>query len=482
MPELTETRQRLSGPTATLADFVTRARPAPGPEHRIAVERVLVDTVGVAAIGLQTDVLEHLLGWLASEGLLDRAEGGAAVWSTERRVAPSIAALVNGTAAHALDWDDAAPLMPMHPGTVLMPALLAMADDAPVGADRLVHAYSVGSAVFRALAEALPSEVHYGRGWHTTSTVGRLAATCALSVLLDLTAGQVRNALGVAASSAAGTRANFGTMTKSLHAGLAARDAVVAVGLARTGFTANTAVLEGPAGFFALYGASPDTDDGRMARDSHDADQWAERLVVWENAWVRDYAIKRYPSCYATHRAIDAILALRDAVGTDDTVIGIDVQVEPTGLRPLRTELPTTGLEAKFSLPYTVATALVRGRVGLADFEPDLVGAADVADLMGRITVGEGASVMNRGSASPEPVAEVTVLTREGRTLTTRVTHSRGDARNPLDDAEIAEKFAECVGLPRQWSDRWIDSLREFARAADLAGKQSVLAGPNPRP
>lgn len=470
-----------SGVTETLARFACCWATGPhagepgGSATTGATATALADTVAVAVAGGATPAVRALVAWLDGE---EPAPGPAAHWGAARTRATSQAALLNGTAAHALDWDDASPLLPMHAGAVLFPALLAQAARRPGASGHdLVAAYAVGNAAFRAVAEILPDAVHYGRGWHTTSTVGRLAAVAAVARLAGLGIPQTRHALGIAASMAAGALANFGTMTKPLHAGLAARDAVTACALAERGFTASPVQLEHPKGFLALYGAPGGQAGGEPAR------VLAERLDYWASHWPRDWGVKQYPSCYATHRAIDAARWLRSAAGLAGTggtgqaeaaaqVAEVQVTVHSGGLRPLLGHLPGTGLEGKFSLPYTVAAALAGGTVRLADFTDEAVAAAPLRAIMSRVTVTESDAV---------PGALVTLGLRDGRRLTRAVDIARGDARDPLGPAEIAAKAREALGAAG-WTGAEADALTAGLAAAVRAPRldhlQGLLRGP----
>lgn len=442
------------GATQDIADFIVTRREKPSPTAE-ATGRVLRDTVAVAVAGVTEQGSRILLDWVSSEP----TSGPARVWGTELRMGPSQAALVNGTTAHALDWDDAVPAIPMHPGAVLMPAILAglATVEAPVGGADLVHAYDIGSAVFRAVSEVLPIGVHYGRGWHNTSTSGRLGAVAALAYLYRLDETQIRHALGIVASSVAGSLANFGTMTKPLHAGEAAHDAVVAVELARRGFTAHAHQLEAPKGFFALYG------------EASDLAVLPERLAHWEHAWVQDWALKRHPSCFATHRSIDVALRIEAA---PDQIAAVKVSVPGTEASPLIPHRPTTGLEGKFSLGYTVCRALVTGAPTLADFTDEAVQDPVVGKLMDVFTHEK------RSPAGPGPhtFIEVTLLDGSVRRAETEVTY--GDASDPLSDADLDAKFTTALdfaGWERARSEALLERLKAAPYDDDLGWLQDEL-------
>jgi 2-methylcitrate dehydratase PrpD len=440
------------GATQDLADFAVRRREQPSPTAD-AVARVLADTVAVAVAGVREQACRILLDWVASE----QTTGKTQVWGHDLALAPSQAALVNGTAAHALDWDDAVPSMPMHPGAVLLPAIVAQLSEAPATGADLVHAYDIGSAVLRAVSEALPIDVHYGRGWHNTSTTGRLAAVAALAYLARLDEEQTRRALGIVSSAVAGSLANFGTMTKPLHAGEAARDAVMAVALAQRGFTAHPHQLEAPKGFFALYG------------DPADLTALPVRLAHWEHAWVEDWALKRHPSCFATHRAVDAALSLE---ADPARIAAVTVSVPAPSTSPLLLDPPQTGLAGKFSLDYTVARALATGPPTLADFTDEAVHDPAVRRLM------DGLTLERRDPAGPGAHTRVEITLADGtvRRAETEVTY--GDASNPLTDDDLAAKFTAALdfaGWPRSRSAALFARLRAAPHDADLGWLQAEL-------
>src|SRR5262249_55157352 len=199
-------------------------------------------------------------------------------------------------------------------------------------------------------------DAHYTRGWHATATVGVLGGVAAAGHLLGLDQLTIQQALGIAASMASGSRQNFGTMTKPLHAGLAARDAVLATELAANGFTADPHELDGPLGYFAMYGVAPRPDDVMTA---------LERPRVLLDHGLN---VKKYPCCYGTHRMADAALSLRAAGLSADAVRTIEVSVEPDGMGAIIHHRPKKGLQGKFSGEYVVAACLLDGAVRLSSF------------------------------------------------------------------------------------------------------------------
>lgn len=420
------------GTTRVLAAFAAAAPGvrAPNAAH---VTHALIDTIGVSIAARDVDGEPFVRAWARPQ----ESMGTSTVWTTGETTSASVAALLNGNASHVLDYDDVSPSMPMHPSAVLMPALLAVAEDRKVSAERFIDAYGLGAAAFRAVAEVLPHQAHYGRGWHTTSTVGRLATVAALVRLVAADEQTARRALGIASSLASGARSNFGSMTKPLHAGVAARDAVMALELAEQGFTANEDELEAAGGFLERFG------DEVLAPPGDTADTVSERLEYWYPSWPNDWGIKVYPSCYGTHRALDAALSIRARLGTRK-VVSADVHVHPRGIDPLRSAMATTHLEAKFSLEYTLALALQQGTVGLADFTAEAFAASEAPALAARVTLTEVDEPGTGPAAYPDGFAIVHVHLDDGTTEVERVDVTSGDGRHPINTEGLLGKFLDC--------------------------------------
>lgn len=446
----------MEGATEVLAAFAGEVTSPDTAGHADEFQRALIDTLGSALAGVGAPAEQLVRRWCDQEGSVGRST----VWVTGASASAATAALCNGTAAHVLDWDDVSPGCAMHPSAVLLPALLAVAQQQDCSGPELVRAHDVGAAVFRAVTHALPRAVHYDRGWHTTATVGRLAAVAALASLLQLGEGSTRSALGLAGSLAAGSLANFGTMTKALHVGLAARDAVMATALAASAFTANDRELEADGGFFDVYGERSQARLDRLAAD----------LRHWRSAWPTDWAQKRHPACFATHRAIDAALEIRGHLG-GRPVRSVRVVVEPGGLRPLVDRLPTTGTEAKFSMAYVVAVALLRGVVRLSDFEDEALHDRAVREIMPVVSAVE-CDVPPMGGAPAGPgFTVVEVEAADGEVLRERVDTTLGDAARPLATDHLLAKLADgcrAAGFLPSATEELGEALRCLPSAPDM--------------
>jgi 2-methylcitrate dehydratase PrpD len=393
--------------------------------------RAVIDTVGVAVAARQEPsftILARTVGGAT-------ATGDATVLPTRTRMSAAQAALLNGTAGHALDFDDVADDLKGHPSVVLVSALLAVAETNANSGREFLEAYAIGLEVACAIARGLPVEAHYRTGWHSTATVGILAAAAAAGRLLHLDDARMRNALGIAASMASGSRQNFGTMTKPLHAGLAARDAVIAAQLAANGFTADQRQLEGPAGYFQIYGVDPDP------REVLNALAHPRALVE------HGLNVKKYACCYETHRAADAALAMYGRGVRGNAVRSVTVSVQPGGSQAVIHHRPETGLEGKFSAEYVVAACLLDGRLSLFSFTDDAVGRQDAQDLLRRVVVQEVASPPFGPGGFEHAYATVEVTLTDGSTVRERCDVPRGDARAPLADAELEAKFRECLAF-----------------------------------
>jgi 2-methylcitrate dehydratase PrpD len=228
--------------TTLLADFVTKHRADDSPEAAIdAARRAILDCLGVMLAG-SIESAARILQQVA------QVEGGlplCTVVGTGRRTGSVWAALCNGTAAHALDFDDTNFALMGHPSAPVLAAALAAGELALADGRAVVHAFLLGFEVETTLAEVI-NPAHYEHGWHATCTLGTLGAAAAAARLLGLDGAQTRHALAVAASQSSGLKENFGTMTKPFHAGHAARSGVLSALMAREGWTASEHALEGP--------------------------------------------------------------------------------------------------------------------------------------------------------------------------------------------------------------------------------------------
>ncbi len=311
------------------------------PEACETAHHCLLDFLGVALAGSQEPLTEILVG----EVVRGEAAREAGIIGRPERATRLTAALVNGAAGHALDFDDTHTAMMGHPSVPVLSALLVLAETE--GADgRALLAALVAGVELECRVGALLGGGHYAAGFHTTGTVGTFGAAAACAHLMGLDQGGWLHALGLAGTQAAGLKSGFGTMAKPLHAGRAASAGLLSALLARGGFSAQPAILEVPQGFLATHaGVEPSTEV--LARHKG-------------QFLIRDTLFKYHASCHLTHATIEAAAQLRERYGLDPEKIGaVEVRVAPPLLDVCNIEEPTTGLEGKFSLRATTALALL---------------------------------------------------------------------------------------------------------------------------
>ena len=423
----------------------------PAHGRKLAVDAI-TDCVACILAGWSTSLAQPLLAVVGGPG----ENGGAALVGARRTASLHDAALYHGALGHALDYDDGSHPAYSHPSTVLVPALLAAANDAKPSGREFVTAYVVGLEVLGRLGRALNLQ-HYKNGWHATSTFGSIAAAVAAGRLLRLSTAQMRMAVGIAASASSGLRANFGTMTKPLHAGYAARNGVLAALLAREGFTASTEVLSHRFGFVRVFNATGGIDESALA-------SWGETLEIVSEFGI---ALKLFPACAATHPAIEAALMLRRQLADPAREIArVRVGACELSQEPLIYREPMTGLQGKFSMHYCVAAALIDGFVRLSTFSDQSVARRDLRDLVAKTTM----EVDERVRHDKEFAAVVAIETTDGRKLEQTVHLAPGKPARWFTGEQLRDKFMDCYRA----SGLTLDAATLFADLQSLDDAASV--------
>ena len=418
--------------TLDLGRFISGLRHADIPASALAaIHTAFADTVGVTIAGAHEPAPQMVKAMLAPDG------GEALLLGAQGRASALDAAWINGTAAHALDFDDVSQRGFGHASAFLVPAILAEAETIGVSGRQMVTAYAAG---YETVAELVRRDADVGRyhdkGWHPTGFFGAVGAAAACASLHGLTAEQSAMALSLAASQACGLIANVGTMAKPFHAGRAAHAGVASARLAAAGFTAAIDALEHPPGFlFAFsYGGRIDVESPVTAG------------VDWQICGANRISIKKYPMCYCTHRTIDGMFDLLSAhVIAVASVERIDVWISRRNLVILRNHAPRSGLEAKFSIEFAVAAPLIAGRVGLGELRDEFVLRRDVQDLMQRVVVhpDDRDNPDRPGYAIHDRVVIVTI---DGREFDSGpIANVRGDHASPLRHDELWTKFEDCL-------------------------------------
>jgi 2-methylcitrate dehydratase PrpD len=446
--------------TAHIAEFVTKSRWEDCPAEAVeTARRAILDCLGVMLAG-SVEPAARIVADVA------RAEGGsplATVVGTPLRTGTVWAALANGTAAHALDFDDTNFAMMGHPSAPVLSAALAAGELVMADGRALVHAFLLGFEVETSMA-AVMNPLHYEKGFHATGTLGTMGAAAAAARLLGLDAAQTRAALAVAASQASGLKENFGTMTKPLHAGHAARSGVLSALLARDGFTASEQAIEGPQGYFAVLSAGK--------RDERVLGSLGAPWKILETG----VAVKPYPSCACTHSIIDSALELqRTHKITPEQVAEVTVGVNTAVPRILIHSNPRSGLEAKFSGEFSAAAALCEGRVGIATFRDDKTDDPAIRALMKRVRLVVDPTIP--GDLERHMWTRVTVRLHDGREVTIAPRPVPGHPGLPLSMDQLREKFMDCARLvlPEDRADSVRQMVEHLDGCPDLRSLTAIL-------
>ncbi|MES3004143.1 MAG: MmgE/PrpD family protein [Pseudomonadota bacterium] len=444
--------------TQELSRFISGLRFEDVPKGALPFIRIgFTDTFATLAAGRDSEPARILLE------TLEPRPGESRLFIDRGTARAPEAAWLNATAAHALDFDDAA--QKGHISVTLVPAILAEAEGLGSDGRAMATAYAAG---YETWAELLNREadLYHNHSWHPTGVFGALAVAAACANLRGLDVEQTAHTLGIAASHSSGVIANFGSMTKPLHAGHAAHAGVMAARLAQRGFTASVDALEGPKGL--MNGISP---KGRIDLESP---------VRAGREWKlpRDGVnTKKYPNCFATHRALDGMLTLLDEHPIDPKdAKHIAVTISRRNKSTLRFDAPEDGLQAKFSMHHAMAAALIARRCGLQELEDSFVQRADVRETMRLVDViPTDVESSDRAGEAPHDIVEIELA--DGTRLRREVDYVRGGPERPLLPGELFAKFESCLaagGLaaaPRPLFDALmaIDELRDVSALYALA-------------
>lgn len=434
------------GVTAALARAGLAVSPESLPAEALAVAKhCFLDWVGVTFAGAREPLAEIVTAELA--------EGDeATVIGRSDRASALTAALINGCAGHALDFDDTHLAMMGHSTAPVAPAALALAERLGSSGAELLTAFVAGVEVECRLG-ALVSPSHYARGWHATGTLGTFGAAAACARLLKLDEEHCRHALGIAGTQAAGLKAVFGTMCKPLHAGKAAANGLLAATLTARGFTSDPEIVEAHQGFGATHA---------------EALAGPEALEALEGRYlIRETLFKYHAACYLTHSIIESALQLRQKhdIRPDD-VAAVDVAVNPGVLDVANITEPRTGLEGKFSLRAVTAMSLLGDDTAdPAAYSDERMAAADLIAIRDRVRVG----TKETGTAA----GTVRVQTTDGRELIQSADTSIPAADLDVQRERLSAKFHALTG-PIVGEERavaiaeMIDHMDELDRVDEL--------------
>ena len=422
----------------------------------------ILDTVGVTIAGAQEDATRIVLGVSGS------ASGPSLVFGHARRIGALDAALVNGTASHALDFDDCNNTLGGHPSAPILPALFALADETGATGKDFIAAYVAGFETECKLSMVV-NFYQYTRGWHPTTTIGVFGSAAACAHLLKLSVEQTATALSIAASLAAGVKSNFGTMTKPLHVGHCARSGLFAALLARDGFTAGATAFEHKQGYFEVFNGAGNYDASRALP------AWANPLDITRPG----IAIKSYPCCGSTHPAIDCMLELVNQHNLKpEQVARIDSWTHTRRLEHTNRPDPQSYLDAKFSVQYTLARALKDRTVKLEHFEGDNWKDPATRALLPKIHVAPYTT--EQFPPDNHFGAEVKVTLTDGRVVSTKTDQALGrSVDKPLPADMLKAKFDNCAARALSTDNvaRLYAAIQDFENAQDVREIAALAAG-----
>jgi 2-methylcitrate dehydratase PrpD len=461
----------MAGATERVATFIseTRLEDLP-PEALPKAKKAIADTFAVILSGAGSEVAEPLRCYLETTN----AQGDVPILGTGTTAAEETAALVNGTFGHALDYDDVLSMMPAHPSAVILAAVLSSLGNRRFDGRALIEAYVIGVEVGGKIGLGM-TVGHYHRGYHATGSLALFSALAALLKLHETDVSTGRQAFGIAASMASGLRRNFGTMTKPLHTGIAARSALTAWRLATCGFTAAPDILEAKSGLYATLGV-----------DESSADVTAERLGSPFVIVDPGLALKRFPCCYASHRAMDGLLTLRESLAFDAaSVERVTCKMPPGGMQVLTYPRPRTGLEGKFSLHYPLAAGVLDGGYSLASFTDEAVRRPEIEALYPRIEAREDEDCrgddpeFDKRSSGSRGFVTVDVRLRDGRSRSIRVDKAPGSPARELSWDDLHGKFMDCARSARRLPDAHAEEafrkIEALEQSADIGGIVELL-------
>ena len=422
----------------------------------------ILDTVGVTLAGASEEATRIV------EGTTRGSSGPSLVFGGNRRVGALEAALVNGVASHALDFDDCNNTLGGHPSAPVLPALFALADEAGASGRDFIAAYVAGFETECKLAMGVHF-YHYTKGWHPTATLGVFGSAAACAKILKLSEEKTATALAIAASLASGIKANFGTMTKPLHVGQCTRNGLFAALIARDGFTAGDRAFEHKQGFFNVFNGEGNYDAGKILP------AWAKPLDIVKPG----IAIKQYPCCGSTHSALDVMLGLvREHRPAADAIERIDVWTHARRLEHTNRPDPKSNLDAKFSVQYCMARAILDRTVAIEHFENNAHNEPAVRKLLPRVHAAPYTTA--QFPADNHFGAEIRIALKGGKALSGKIDQPYGrTSENVLPASLLKEKFDNCAAraLPAERVGPLYSAIQGFENLKDVRELTAIIAG-----
>ena len=441
--------------TESLADFIAQTAWEDLPEEAINKSKwPILDGIAVMFAGLQEETGRGIISFVKDLG----GKPTSTILGDGHRTSAPWAAYANGTLAHAIDYDDMNVHMGGHPTAPVLSALLAVGEMARVSGKEILLSYLLGVEVESKLGLAI-NKVHYSLGWHPTATLGTLGAAVACSKALKLNRDQILMALGIAGSQASALKQNFGTMTKPLHIGQAAKNGVLSSLLASRGWTADREILEGHFGFCNLF----------VGRGLYDLKNMTENLGKPFDVMHPGIQIKKYPCCGSTHPSLEAMFMILQKHAFDsEEVESVECEVDPERIHVLLHPNPQNGLEAKFSLEYCLAVAILYRVVSIEQFTDERVKESRVKSLLPRI------KVCQQTDLKPLSV-RLRVKLRDGRVLAFEQNSTSLPGVTSLNELEA--KYRDCLAimLSEQQITKSLEMIQDLERIKDISEIIKIL-------
>lgn len=466
------------------ADFITKDVSVSKEAAELA-KRSIADSVGAMIAGSKTQAAQQAMELSArttarSEAAMaqpNAKESGATIAGLGKGYLPRDAAFVNGISGHELELDDTSSSNLGHPTIAVLPALLAIGEEQHCSGEALLEAFLLATEVECKIGRICAGTLHE-RGWHASSITGVLGAAAGCSRLLRLDGEKTRHALGIAASMASGLRENFGTTTKSIHIGKTNEDGLRAALLSQAGFTASRKALDGREGYVYEYTTKPLKELlSKVAGGT--VEEFAQTLGNDWDICSPGFAIKRYPSCSSTHRAVDglALLIDREAIRADD-IEAIAVGLSKPALRELVSPDPKDGEEAKFSIGFQIALHLAGITNMPENYTKEVIMRPHIQNIIRRT------SMYNAECCDGLPVdmgvgpALVSIRLKDGSCFEHQQVYPVGHLTNPIPDDELQAKFTRCTegNMPKEASDALYERLMRLETVRDIAEIMEYMA------
>ncbi len=434
-------------------------------------KQAVLDYSAVAIAGSDQPVVNNLRSWAQARGQIGSVSltGNAGTLNAEH------AALVNAAAGHALDFDDTSWATIGHPSTVILPALFVQSEintqqGIPVSGKAILIAYIAAVEVCHKIAE-LMMPLTSQNGWHTTGVFYGLATVAGLCQLQRVDEETTCIAMALALSNASGIRSNFGTQAKPYHAGMAVKGGMESLSLAQAGVTASPFALEGEDGFIQCYASAELALKARQLKDpvSFGTDY---------NMVTQGYAFKKYPNCSGTHPSCDLILQLIDEHSLNATDIKqIECGVSLLGPKELVSNHPKSVVEARFSLQYAIACALVYRQITLAEYCDEKVQDSRIQDIMPRINMSVDKDLAKLGFIGTAPI-KLKITLVSGQEIYAENDLAIGNPEKPFSEADIKNKFLLCTQkLTEHKQKKLLSQLLELEKVTSVTVITQLMTG-----